>query len=169
MGDGSDQQVDALRGLIRSTFPAEPFFGKVTPHDGAWTDEFDEELALYEALHGQRWTEVPTQVLAALSTGLPLLTGDAFVSFLPACLMGSLEEMNVESEVREFLIYSFSSTLRQFDCLSPAQRTTVRSLLVEFSKHERSEFLRVEAIKAVDPIDWASSRSTPGRAEEITG
>src|SRR5579859_5624382 len=106
--NGLEQRLSALREAIRHSFPAEPYMGKVTHSDGAWTPELDDDQALYEALHGCRWTEVPSDIVRNQPDGFLLLTDEAFVAFLPAWLLRSLENPFGENEVRSFVIYSFS-------------------------------------------------------------
>jgi hypothetical protein len=148
-----DGRIAALRESIRRSFPAEPYRGKVTPNDGEWTPELDEDQDLYGALNARRWTEVPTQLLHSQPDAYVLLTDQAFAAFLPAWLMFSLEDMDAENEVRNFLVYAFSNTLRQFRVLNPEQRLTVRSLLEEFAERETSAPIRALATQAVALID----------------
>ena len=155
-----DGRTAALREAIRRSFPAERYTGKVTPHDGEWLPELTEENAilddhmfLYEALNGRRWTEVPTQLLRNQPDGYVLLTDEAFTAFLPAWLMHSLEGMDAKNEVRDFLVYTFSSTLSQFRVLNPEQQLTVRSLLAEFAERESSPYVKKLAFQALALID----------------
>jgi hypothetical protein len=145
-----------LREAIRRSFPAEIYTGKVTPNDGEWLPELTEENAildddmfLYEGLNGRRWTEVPTQLLQTHLDGYVLLTDQAFTAFLPAWLMYSLENMDGENEVRNFLVYAFSYTLRQFRVLDPEQKGIVRSLLAEFAERGTSRFVKKLAVEAL--------------------
>jgi hypothetical protein len=157
---GEDDEItSALRESIRRSFPAGRYTGKVTPHDGEYdpNDEataiLDDDQFLCDALNGQRWTEIPTDFLHTQPDGYALLTDDAFVAFLPAWLMSSLEGMNAENEIRDFVVYSFCDSSRQFRVLNSAQRLTVRSILEEFTRRGTSEFVKKLAVKAVSLID----------------
>jgi hypothetical protein len=149
-----DGRIVALRESILGSFPAEPYTGKVTPNDADLGDpELDEDLDLYETLKGRKWTEVATKLLRDQPSGYGLLTDEAFVAFLPAWLMSSLERMDAENEVRNFLVYAFSNTMRQFRVLNPEQRLTVRSVLAEFAERGTSPFVRTLAVQALALID----------------
>jgi hypothetical protein len=142
-----------LRESIHRAFPAEIYTGKVTINDGDLTrGEMDEEQELHDALKRRRWTEVPAELLRRQPDGYLLLTSEAYVAFLPAWLMYSLEDMDAENQVREFLGYSFQ-TMRQFRVLNADQRLVVRSLLSEFKERDPSGFIRDHAAEAVALID----------------
>jgi hypothetical protein len=144
----------ALRESIRREFPAEQYRGKITPVDDNLEDpDLDEEKALYDALTGKAWTELSAQLITQQPDGYLLLTDDAFPAFLPAWLMHSLEPLNDDNEVREFVVYSFSSTMRQFRVLNPEQQRTGRSLLVEFTERGISKYERELAAEAIALID----------------
>jgi hypothetical protein len=167
---GKDERISALRESIRRLFPAEPYTGKVTRYDGEWAPEddnkalLDDDQVLYEALNGRRWTEVPTQLLRNQPDGLPLLTDEAYVAFLPAWLMCSLENIHGQNEVRNFVVYNFAPrpemmpdmtefTVDRLRVLNPEQRLAIRSLLAEFAKQEASSNIRNLASQAVALID----------------
>jgi len=99
------------------------------------------------------WTEVPRNLLFRHPDGYVLLTDQAFVAFLPAWLMCSLEGMDEENEVRNFLAYAFSNTLRQFQILNPEQRVTVRSILAEFVERGTGSSVRNLLTKTIVFID----------------
>jgi len=154
-----DDRTRALRESIRRSFPAEPYKGRVTHHDGEFPDHFDEDTAildeekeLFDALRGKAWTAVPTEIFQHQPSGYGLLTDEAFTAFLPAWLMRSLENMDAENEVRNLVVYSFQ-TMRQFRVLNPEQQLTVRSLLVEFAERGTSKFAANLAKEAVALID----------------
>lgn len=167
-------RIRALREAIRRSFPAVPYEGKVTPHDGEWLPELTEENAildddkfLYEGLKGRKWTEIPRQLLNDLPDDLPLLTDGAFVAFLAAWLLQSLENLEGNNDVRNFLVYNFSPNTEmvpdmtwfkksRIRILNSHQRLVVRSLLVEFTERESSEFVKKRAAKAVELIDSLS-------------
>jgi hypothetical protein len=167
----SDGRLAALRELILHSFPDETYTGKVTPNDGAWLPELTEENAildddkfLYEALKGRKRTEVPTSFIYGQPDGLALLTDEAFVSFLPAWLLCSLENIDGQNEVRNFVVYTFSPRhdlipdmtwfkTNRIRILNPQQRLSVRSLLAEFVEREASSYLRKHASHAIALID----------------
>lgn len=155
-----DDRTRALRESIRRSFPVEPYKGKVTEHDGEFPDHFDDDTAildeekeLYDALRGKAWTAVPTEIFQHQPSGYGLLTDEAFRAFLPAWLMRSLDHIGEKNEVRDFAVYSFSHTMRQFRVLNPEQQLTVRSLLVEFAERGTSRFVANLAKEAVALID----------------
>ena len=67
--------------------------------------------------------------------------------------MCSLEGMDEENEVRNFLAYAFGNTLRQFQVLNPEQRVTVRSILAEFIERGTGSFVRNLLTQTVVFID----------------
>jgi hypothetical protein len=154
-----DDRIRALRESIRRSFPAEPYKGKITDHDGEFPDHFDEETAilddekeLYDAFRGKAWTEVPIEIFQHQPSGYDLLADEAYAVFIAAWLMRSLENMDAENEVRDFVVYSFQ-TMRKFRVLNPEQQLTVRSLLVEFAQRGTSKFAANLAKEAVALID----------------
>jgi len=166
---GADQRLVALRDSIVRVFPSTAFEGQVTYHDGAWLPELTEENAihdddmfLYEALHGRKWTDVSKDFVYAMPGEFVLLTDEALVAFLAAWLVRSLENIDGENEVRERFVYSFSPIgkmptrdfiVKHLRALNFDQRALVRSLLIEFGQRERSEFIRRHAVSAVELID----------------
>jgi hypothetical protein len=112
-----EQRITALRGSFRRVFPAEPFTGKVArdgdgPNLSKGNALVDDDQALYQAPNGRRWTEVPPQLLYNQPDGLPLLTNDAIVAFLPTWLVGWLEDIEGENEVRNFVLSSLNAETR---------------------------------------------------------
>jgi Family of unknown function (DUF6714) len=99
--------LDLLRREIHEAFPAAAFGGAVTLADGETNDDFSDERALYDAFHGKRWTEIPVSFVVSFAYALPLLTKDAFVSFLPAWLDTALSN----SEVRDALLHSLAKEI----------------------------------------------------------
>ena len=155
-----NEKVVALREAILRSFPAREHKGKITEVDGEWLPELteeneilDDEKFLYEAVNGRLWTQVSKMYLQSAPDGFVLLSDEAFAAFLPAWLILSLENMDGENEVREFLIYSFSSSMQQFRVLNTEQQDVVRALVDEFSKFERSSFIREYAREALALID----------------
>ena len=67
--------------------------------------------------------------------------------------MRSLDHMDTENEVRDFAVYSFSNTMRQFRVLDSEQQHAVRSLLVEFAERGTTKFVANLAKEAVALID----------------
>jgi hypothetical protein len=114
--------------------------------------ELDEDKDLYHALNGRKWTEVQPPLLRDHPDGYELLTDQAFGAFLAAWLMRSLEDMDSENEVRNFVVYSFSDTMPKFRVLSPEQQLTVRSILLEFSERGTAAFVKQRAVEGVSLI-----------------
>ena len=168
-GFGTDERLTALRDSIVRVFPAIPYEGQVTHHDGAWLPELTEENAihdddmfLYEALLGRKWSDVPRDFIYAMAGDWVLLTDEALVAFLAAWLVRSLENIDGENDVREMLVYAFSPIgtmptrdfiVKRLRALNLDQRALVRALLVEFGQRERSEYIRSHAASAVELID----------------
>ncbi len=166
-----DKRLAALYESIRHAFSSEPYTGRITPYDGKWASELnendadlDDDRALYEGLKGRRWTEVPSKLVYDLPDGLPLLTDQAFVAFLPVWLVCSLENIDEENEVRNFVVYNFSPrpemvpdmtwfTLNRVKVLNQEQRETLRVLLMEFTERGTSPFVKALAVKAIALID----------------
>jgi hypothetical protein len=168
-GIGIDERLTALRDSIVRVFPSIPYTGQVTPHDGAWLPELteenaihDDDMLLYEALHGRKWSDVPRDFIYAMAGDFVLLTDEALVAFLAAWLVRSLENIDGKNWVREMFVYSFSPIgtmptrdliVKHLRALNLDQRALVRALLVEFGQRERSEFIRRHAASAVELID----------------
>ena len=165
MGPQENNRTAELRELIQRTFPAETYSGRITSYDDRLDDPgLDEEKDLYEALKGRRWTEIRQQILDSKPDGYVRLTNEAFAAFIAAWLTRSLDDINGENEVRDFVVYTFSpkhdmvpdttaSTVRQLRAMSPEQRSTLRSLLTEFAKRASSAFQRRLASEAVALIN----------------
>ena len=168
-GFGTDERLTALRDSIVRVFPAIPYEGQVTHHDGAWLPELTEENAihdddmfLYEALLGRKWSDVPRDFIYAMAGDWVLLTDEALVAFLAAWLVRSLENIDGENDVRESFVYAFSPSgvtptrdfiAKRLNALNFEQRGLVRSLLVEFGQRARTGFIRRHAASAVELID----------------
>ncbi len=162
-------RIVTLSDAIRRTFPAVAYTGKITRHDGIWLPELTAENAIhdddefvYEALKDRKWTDVSKTFLHEQPDGFVLLTNEALVAFLAAWLMCSLDDIDGENNVREFLIYAFSPSgmspnidfkVSLLRALSPDQRSVVRLLLAEFAQGEASDFVREYAATAVRLID----------------
>ncbi|MBS1798189.1 MAG: hypothetical protein JSS95_00020 [Acidobacteria bacterium] len=161
-----DKTVTKLREAIKRYFPANTYLGKLTPVDLQWTEELDEEKALYESLKGKNWTQIPGEILDSLPSGYMLLTDQAFPLFFPAWLMRCLEQVS-PSEIQSFLIYSFSPkrdlvpdttnlAVRKLKILNCEQLSTLRYLIDEISNSHSSEYVRELATKAIALIDEVS-------------
>jgi|SRR5579885_1338190 len=155
-----DEHISRLRESIRRAFPAETYVGKVTRYDEEVSSELtedqnmlDEDQHLFRALKGRKWTEIPDQLIEKLPSGYGLLSDEAFGAFLAAWLWRSLDNMDSENEVRNFLVYALSSTVSQLRLLSLEQRSVVRSLLIEFSKRGTAPFVKTLAVQAVALTD----------------
>lgn len=171
-----NDKISHLRMAIQRAFPAVPYTGSITRHDGAWLPELTEENAIHdddeflcEALKGRKWTDVPKDFLYAMPGDFVLLTEQALVAFLAAWLMSSLENIEGDNLVRECLVYAFSPTgvtptadfiRTHLRALSPEQQAVVRSLLEEFSRAEHSDYIRKQATDAVEFIDNFRERLT---------
>ncbi len=148
---------DALREMLRQAFPTETYDGMVTPYDpGPWTEELDEEQVLYETLKGRSWPDIPSDFLRHYPDAFCLLTPAALAAFFPAWLMYSLENMQGENTVREFLVYTFAPPGHSWEHLQPLalqQRWAVRALFAEFAENEPNAFVRAHAAKALARVD----------------
>jgi hypothetical protein len=148
-----EMPLELLRAKIKVAFPDAAFSGVITGADGLLSEELDEEQALYGALRGRKWSEVPVSIIESNPDGIVLLTDEAFVAFLPAWLNRAL----TQEKVREMMVYVFSpdvhkSTettdhrMRQFT--SPQ-----KDVLVAFLKYclevESSKFVKERARSAV--------------------
>jgi hypothetical protein len=169
-----DEQIILLRESIRRSFPARVYTGDITPNDGIVAFELTEDQAildddqfLYRALKGQQWTDVPREFLKSQPDGYLLLADEAFAAFLSAWLVCSLENIEGENEIREFLAYSFCETMRQFRLLNPEQRHTVRSMLAEFTQRGTVPFVREFMVKALRLIDLFEQYGEPGYLYEL--
>jgi hypothetical protein len=170
----NDERIAALRDSIQRAFPVVAYTGQITRCDGAWLPELTEENAIhdddmfvYEALKDQKWTDVPKALLHTQPDGFVLLTDEALVAYLAAWLMCSLDDIEGENEVREFVVYSFSPAdltpndefkANRIRALNPEQRLVLRSALAEFARSEPSEFIRQNAVNAVEFIDGVLGR-----------
>ena len=162
---GHNVRIDELRKLIRHAFPAEAYTGRITPCDDELDDpDLDDEKDLYEALKGRRWTDLPQRFLDNQPDGYVLLIDEAFGAFLPAWLIRSLENIDGENEVRDFVVYTFSPKhdmvpdttdfiLHRLRTLSPEQRHVLHSLFVEFAERDPSAFQRKLASEAITLLD----------------
>jgi hypothetical protein len=93
---------DEVRRQIRSAFPAEPFYVAVT--GGCPCDECAE---LTKSLCRQKWDALDNETMDAQFGSLPLLSPEAFSTFLPAWLMRSLDDLDAEEQKsREWTLYA---------------------------------------------------------------
>jgi len=155
-----NEQITTLRDSIRRAFPVVVYTGQVTHCDGAWLPQLTEENAIhdddmfvYEGLHGREWTDVSVQLLRDEPDGFVLLTDKALVAYLAAWLMGSLDDINAKNEVREFVVYSFSHSAQNLRALNREQRAIVRALLAFFHEHEPDRYIRERCSEALSHID----------------
>jgi hypothetical protein len=133
---GQPDSSDAVLAIIRAAFPDVAFNEQITPADHLLDDEFyDEERDLFAALHGKSWTEVPRSALPGLGGGLPLLTENAFRTFLPAWLKAGLED----PDFRECVVFTFYRDERERDTtfmderLRPMTSSQMEALRTYFS------------------------------------
>lgn len=145
--------------------------GNVTPHDDKLISKLAEDQAILEddqdvfkALKGHKWTEIPNEILESQPDGYVLLADEAFAAFVPAWLLRALDNIDGESEVRNFFVYAFSPkhdmvpntteiVLHRLRLLNVEQRSVVLSLLTEFTKRGTTRFVRDLATKAVNLFD----------------
>lgn len=87
-GVGHDERVTALRDAIVRVFPAVPYTGKITCHDGAWLPELteenvihDDDMFLYEGLYGRKWTDIPNRFVHEMPGEFVLLQMKPWSSF----------------------------------------------------------------------------------------
>lgn len=164
MNEETDPNAEALtlKRTIEQVFPAEAYAGAITPVDGQLEPELDEELALFRALSGKSWTQVPPSVIDENPGGHILLTEQAFVAFLPAWLVRSLDDVEGDNETRDRLIYSLGPSRPEsgndhmrlrLKALSIDQRAALRSAIELFSTAEKNDFTRAQAGLALRFID----------------
>ena len=162
-----DPEIARLREMVKAAFPPEKYTGAITQYDpGPWDEDLDEEQDLYETLRDKVWPEASTSFLRAHPDSYLHLTQHAYAAFIAAWLCYSLEHMEGENEVREFLIYTCSPPGHCWKVLSPLnsqQRATVRALMAEFVNREKSGFVREKATKALARMDELirAGRETP--------
>lgn len=169
MGQDNDEHLNSLKNAILSAFPDVVFEGKITRHDGAWLPELtednaihDDDMFLYEALKGHKWSDIPRQFLYDMPDGFVLLTSEALIAFMGAWLTCSLENLTGQNDVREYVIYTFGRkeegenkdfTRGMLRAFNQEQLAVLRSLLTEFSQSESSNFVREHADNAVSLIE----------------
>lgn len=172
MSIDNDEHLTDLRNAILRVFPDVVFEGKITRHDGAWLPELTEENAihdddmfLYEALKGHKWSDIPCQLLYDMPGAFVLLTNEALIAFMGAWLLCSLENLTGQNDVREYFIYTFGQeneaqikdfTINLLRAFNAEQLAVLRLLLMEFSKSESSSFVRDHAHNAVKLIESLS-------------
>ena len=98
---GTLSEIREYRRKLIDAFPLRPFDGLVSTHD-----ECDDGIHLRRELFGKRWDELSPEVLFHGSIGLPLLEPSALISFLPAWLLRSMEDSDLDHPiVLEFTLY----------------------------------------------------------------
>jgi hypothetical protein len=151
------KQRDDLAAAIRAAFPI-CTVEKITPIDDELTgppiedsdgDPYDDSRFLIAALRGITWPQIPKEFLILNPDGYLLMSEEAFVAFLPAWLIQSLEEAQNENKVREFLAYSFNNGFHLTSNLNRQQWSVVHALLQHFAKHDPSSFIRTKAAEAI--------------------
>ncbi len=166
-----DKRLTELRHAIRAAFPVVAFQGQITNHDRPWSPDLtadeaihDDDMLVYEATKDRSWPEIPKHFLHEQPDGFVLLTNEALPAFLAAWLMCSLDEIDGDNNVREFIVYSFSPShdllpdmtphkITRLKVLSPEQRAVIRALLAEFADRERSTFVKNLAKSGIEMID----------------
>jgi hypothetical protein len=153
----TDEPLTDLKNAILRAFPDVVFEGKIAPHDGEWPDEVTEETAiyegqviygdemlLYEALKGHKWSDIPREFIQGMAIDFVLLTSEALIAFIAAWLMRSLENLTGKNDVRRDFISMFSPdreeskelTIDLLRAFNPKQLAVLRLFFVEFSKSE---------------------------------
>ena len=155
MSEHSDRNANAelLRADLRKAFPEATFTGSVTDADGLQDEALDEPRALYGALRDRKWSEVERSIVSSFPDGFLLLTDPAFVAFLPAWLLATLED----HKVRQSLVYSFSPDVhrssKEWDPrirkLTRLQRKTLVAFLRFCLQVDSSESVKKEAQNAI--------------------
>jgi hypothetical protein len=150
-------EKEELRGKIRAAFPDVVFAGRITPVDGDTHEDFDEEWALYGALHGKKWSEVPQSFIKSYADTIPLLTEEAFEAFFAAWLSAALDI----HEVRKVLVYPLSNDRLEGDTsymdarlrrLSESQKEATLAILASALDRESSEHFRSRARIAIEYV-----------------
>lgn len=147
----TENDAEHVQAKIRTAFPDSEFFGSITPADGSLNEELDEEQALYGALRGKRWTEIPASFVGCYPDGVVLLTDEAFAAFLPAWLTCALQNKTV----RELMVYTFSPrepserTNRRIRSLTSPQREALQAFLAHCVEVESSGFVKERARRAL--------------------
>jgi|GEM_PF-3551437 len=154
----------ALGQVIDDAFPSIAYKGQVTSVDGEkFSEEIDEDLCLYQYLWGRDWRSVDLVFINSQESGLPLLTDNAFVAFVAAWLMRSIEFPHADNGIREHVIYTLAggATGRGKErrlLLNTSQRFAVRTFLEFTKKIEPSTSIRSDAdlaLKSLDRLDRA--------------
>jgi hypothetical protein len=91
--------LECLRNQIRDAFPPTCFHGVVTKCS------CDECWNIRNALEGRSWNQIEREFID-LTCSPVLLDPEAFQAFLPAYLLGALDDYLKESVVVEFTVYS---------------------------------------------------------------
>jgi hypothetical protein len=147
-----EKAAECLRDTIKMAFPDVTFAEPITGVDGLPNEELDEEQALYGALRGKKWSQVPLSVVAANPDGVVLLTDEAFAAFLPAWL----NYATTHTKIQELMVYVFSPVVqksmemmdRRIGLLSAPQKEALRAFLSYCVMIELSNF-REEAQHAL--------------------
>ena len=166
----SIDNIEELRHVMRTAFPQTEFQGRVTPADGQpFSEELDDEFYLYQGLSGRRWAEVPEDFIKIHCGDLPLLTAEAFVTFLPAWIMSGLNEPGEKNPVLAFTIYSLSpadhptndahvrSVMEQWwrsrvGLLTPEQLAAVLAFVDFVAENKATSRLRSDALRAREAL-----------------
>jgi hypothetical protein len=147
----TESNAELVQAKIRTAFPDSEFFGLITSADGSLNEELDEEQALYGALRGRKWTEIPASFVGSYPDGVVLLTDEAFAAFLPAWLTCALQDRTV----RELMVYTFSPREpsermnRRIRSLTSSQREALLAFLAHCVEVESSSFVKERARRAL--------------------
>ena len=166
------QQIEPLRQMILRSFPPSLYYGTVVAggDEGPWNTATHDDEDLFRMLNHNRWTDIPAAFIDRHLGDFVLLTEPAFVAFIPAWLIFSLEN-NLKGA--EFVVYTFAPPLgttqirplsiEMFRALTPQQRRTLHAFLQVTAAHDRSHAVREQALAAADAIDKLISVFESGR------
>ncbi|HEY2168698.1 MAG TPA: hypothetical protein VGJ30_03675 [Candidatus Angelobacter sp.] len=177
MSIDNDEHLTDLQNAILRAFPDVVFEGQITPHDGEWPNEptehdiyegqviYGDEMLLYEGLKGHKWSDIPREFIEGMVIDFVLLTSEALVAFIAAWLMRSLENLTGVNDVRRHFINMLSPdreksnelTKDLLGAFNPEQLAVLRLFFIEFSKNERSSFVRERADNAARLIERLST------------
>jgi len=162
--DSPATHASILRQAICDAFPDEPFIGMVTNYDDAIREGKgvedgipDDDIELYKALSGRRWSEAPRELLSTcMVIDHLLLTTEANVAYIAAWLLIALE-FDDKNMVREFLVGSYlppspeehrligDHSKQRVRAFSKEQLSTLIALMEEFARNSSLEYVRKDA------------------------
>lgn len=147
---------EQLKQQVEEAFASVPYPGdeRIAYAPDAW--ECEELNADFRGLH---WKSVPRDVLRRHSDDLALFSIDGFLFFLPAYLLAALDDF---WDVRGFVLShltppeeseggseAWTSSLRRFEHLTPAQKHAVRACLEYFRDEAPGDVSRAHVSQAL--------------------